>query len=327
MNLSYKKAILGGTFDHFHLGHQKLIDAACEQSEHVTIGLAQPALYLHKFLAEAIQDYITREAALKKYLQEKGFENHAEIIPIETIYGNTLDEKDIEAIFATEENAGNVDLINTKRQEKGFPTLEVIIVEYVKAVDGAKITSERIRKGEIDRNGFVYATLFANKLTFVLPETLREELQKPFGEVINDTAGVLKLFEEKSMVIAVGDIIVSSLIESEYTPAVSVIDLRTRRHEITQTISQQGLHAPNEQGTIASEAVYLYQKALNSYLETKHPQTLIIDGEEDLLALPAILLAPLGSYVLYGQFDQGVVVNEVTPEVKQKTVEILEKSE
>jgi len=43
-----------------------------------------------------------------------------------------------------------------------------------------------------------------------------------------------------------------------------------------------------------------------------------VTGEEDLLALPAIVLAPLGSVVLYGQYDKGVVINEVTEELKKK---------
>jgi|SRR6185369_7776035 len=323
--MKFSFSILGGTFDNFHLGHQQLITTAFDQSHHVTIGLTMPNMYQHKFLASSIQDYETREKALKNFLQEKGFIDRAKIIPIDNIYGNTREERNIEAIFATEENAKNVDLINAKRRENDFPKLEVIIVDYVKSADGKNITSERIRKGEIDRNGFVYDTLFRNKQKLLLPESLREELQKPFGEVIKDTDGVIKLFDDKTLVIAVGDIIVSSLIEANYPPSVSIIDLRTRRHEISDRQSREGLHAKNEQGTIASEAVFVYQKALNAFLETKQPQTVIIDGEEDLLALPAILLAPLNAFVLYGQFEQGVVVNKITTELKQKTMEILKK--
>src|SRR6185369_16055896 len=250
--MKFSFSILGGTFDNFHLGHQQLITTAFDQSHHVTIGLTMPNMYQHKFLASSIQDYETREKALKNFLQEKGFIDRAKIIPIDNIYGNTREERNIEAIF----------------------------VDYVKSADGKNITSERIRKGEIDRNGFVYDTLFRNKQKLLLPESLREELQKPFGEVIKDTDGVIKLFDDKTLVIAVGDIIVSSLIEANYPPSVSIIDLRTRRHEISDRQSREGLHAKNEQGTIASEAVFVYQKALNAFLETKQPQTVIIDGEE-----------------------------------------------
>ena len=41
-----------------------------------------------------------------------------------------------------------------------------------------------------------------------------------------------------------------------------------------------------------------------------------IEGEEDLLTMPAILLSPLGTYIIYGQFEVGMVVVEVTEEIK-----------
>jgi len=49
----------------------------------------------------------------------------------------------------------------------------------------------------------------------------------------------------------------------------------------------------------------------------------VIKGEEDLLTLPAILLAPLGAIVIYGQKDVGAVVVEVTEEIKQKISNII----
>ena len=52
---------------------------------------------------------------------------------------------------------------------------------------------------------------------------------------------------------------------------------------------------------------------------------MIVKGEEDLLALPAILFAPLNSVVLYGQIDLGVVMVEVTEEKKKGVEEILKK--
>jgi len=51
----------------------------------------------------------------------------------------------------------------------------------------------------------------------------------------------------------------------------------------------------------------------------------VIDGEEDLLTLPAILLAPLSSLVLYGQWDRGAVMVEVTEEMKNQVKKLLER--
>ncbi|OFZ40262.1 MAG: hypothetical protein A2070_06905 [Bdellovibrionales bacterium GWC1_52_8] len=48
-----------------------------------------------------------------------------------------------------------------------------------------------------------------------------------------------------------------------------------------------------------------------------------IEGEEDLLALPAILFAPLGALVIYGHWQLGVVGVEVTEKTKDRAKSIL----
>jgi hypothetical protein len=50
----------------------------------------------------------------------------------------------------------------------------------------------------------------------------------------------------------------------------------------------------------------------------------MIDGEEDLLALVAVLYAPEKSLVVYGQPNEGMVVVEVTKEKKTETCKFLE---
>lgn len=335
MKFIYKHSIIGGTFDHFHIGHQKLIDTAFEQSEHIAIGLTKPAIYQNKFLSQVIESYSIREKTLKKYLKERNFLDQASIIPISDIYGTTLLNKNIEAIFATEENLPNIKLINSKRKKIGFRELKVITVPYVNDNSGQKITSQRIRKGEIDREGFVYTNIFEKKSVLTLPDNLRPTLQKPIGKVVKDTQSVIDLLNKDTIIIAVGDIIVSKLREIGFNPAISIIDFKTRRQPfILQSLGVKLYHPwgvmsrhlrKNLPGTISKEAVFELGRAIGRYLNTNKPQTVAIDGEEDLLALPAILLAPLDSIVLYGQFDMGIVVNRVTEELKNNVKKILEK--
>jgi len=328
MQLLYQHIVVGGTFDHFHAGHQKLLATAFANSKKVMIGVSTPNLHKNKLLADAIEDDTAREKSVRDYLQKNNFEDRATIVPLNNIFGRTLQE-DIEAIVVTEENVPNVTLINTKRREQGFKPLHTIIVPYVLGSDGQKITSERIRKGEIDREGFVYKSLFETKQALMLPENLREQLHRPIGTVVKNTEDVLRLLEEKTVVIAVGDIISLSLQEASYTPAISIIDFKTRRHTIERKGAKlnhpPGVIAENPHGRIQKTAVDVYQTALKKYIKTGEKQTIIITGEEDLLALPAILLSPLGSIVLYGQFDQGVVINEVTEELKKHVAELVSK--
>ena len=48
-----------------------------------------------------------------------------------------------------------------------------------------------------------------------------------------------------------------------------------------------------------------------------------MDGEEDLLAIPAILESPDNALIVYGQPSQGVVVVTASSEVKHETREMM----
>lgn len=76
----------------------------------------------------------------------------------------------------------------------------------------------------------------------------------------------------------------------------------------------------NPPGTITDQAWSAIEKASNSCRRTK----IHVDGEEDLLALVAILTVPLNSIVLYGQPLQGVVVVRVTTEIRERVERIVE---
>jgi len=52
---------------------------------------------------------------------------------------------------------------------------------------------------------------------------------------------------------------------------------------------------------------------------------IIVNGEEDLATLPAILYAPVGSVVVYGQPNEGSVLVHVTSERKKHIEEFIKK--
>jgi uncharacterized protein (UPF0218 family) len=79
------------------------------------------------------------------------------------------------------------------------------------------------------------------------------------------------------------------------------------------------VHVKNPQGTITEEAITAIRRALESNSQVH----LIVDGEEDLLTLIAVLHAPERSLVVYGQPYEGIVVVKVTAEKKAEAMEIL----
>ena len=75
------------------------------------------------------------------------------IIPIDNPYGITLIDKEIEALVVSYETANRAREINTLREGRGLKPLKIMIIDMVLADDDIPISSTRIRKGEIDRNG------------------------------------------------------------------------------------------------------------------------------------------------------------------------------
>lgn len=333
MAYKFKHSILGGTFDHLHIGHKKLIDTAFNLSEKLTIGLSTEKLYKQKFLSTLIDSYENRELELKEYLKYKNYLHRAEIIPLEDIFGPSLTIKNIDAVFVTQTTLPNAQIINKERYKKGFTQLEIITVPFIKDASGQVITSERIRLGEIDRDGCIYMKLF-NKEKLSLPQNLRSELRKPVGAVITDMEKIKKNISamlKDSLLISVGDIVTKSLRDINCIPDIEIIDFKTRRSSIDDKLINQYKKTGqkiyvNEPGYITKEVVDACLKAVNDSIINRKKASIIIEGEEDLLTLPAILLAPLHSYVYYGQFDLNAVIEvEITEQKKQLVSGLLEK--
>ncbi len=158
---------------------------------------------------------------------------------------------------------------------------------------------------------------------YELTEKLREDLKKPLGLLIragNEMEYIKNNLIEK-FVITVGDRTTESFILAGGKPKVEIVDLKEKRssREKTLTSAETIIKVKNEPGTITEESIRAIKRAISS----KKRVRIEIEGEEDLLGIPAIIYAPKGSYVLYGQPNEGLVVVKVDDDVKNKASEIL----
>ena len=71
------------------------------------------------------------------------------------------------------------------------------------------------------------------------------------------------------------------------------------------------LKTVNPKGKLSLEAMEIICKVLSGKGEGAHCYAIIVDGEEDMLALPALSCAPLNSVVLYGVPGVGIAVFSV----------------
>jgi uncharacterized protein (UPF0218 family) len=153
-------------------------------------------------------------------------------------------------------------------------------------------------------------------------EETRRIVRKPLGTLL-DIGGLRRLLEGfNGIIISVGDIVSQSLLDLGFIPGVCVVDgktLRTCLHSVGRF--QEGrtvLRLVNPPGTISEESWSVFKEALDS-----QPSTILVEGEEDLLALVAVETAPVGSLVVYGQPGEGVVVIRVDASSKKNVSEIL----
>ncbi|WP_457555240.1 phosphopantetheine adenylyltransferase [Candidatus Pyrohabitans sp.] len=145
----FRKVAVGGTFDRLHAGHRELLRAAFSSGERVVIGLTSDAIAREK----GAESYGRRLSQLRRFLAEEGFAERAEIVKLEDCYGPAVSDSELEAIVVTEETLARAKEINALRRKRGLRELEIILVPLLLAQDGKPISSRRIRRGEIDREG------------------------------------------------------------------------------------------------------------------------------------------------------------------------------
>ncbi|MEM3617316.1 MAG: DUF359 domain-containing protein [Candidatus Bathyarchaeia archaeon] len=167
---------------------------------------------------------------------------------------------------------------------------------------------------------------------YILPLTLRRKLKKPIGTLIKgsfeETVRKLKqiMDEEKPpSMVSVGDVVSKNLVEKGISPNLLIIDNRVMRKDITPAplSTEVEKRVKNPPGTITFEALNAIKQALKANRKTK----IVVEGEEDLLALCAILYAPENSFVVYGQPGEGIVVVKATRQKKEEVARILKAME
>jgi uncharacterized protein (UPF0218 family) len=151
----------------------------------------------------------------------------------------------------------------------------------------------------------------------VLTEDQKVLLKKPLGELVSGTISEcneklrkVKDADKPVCLILVGDTISRNAIQSGIRPDVVIIDHKEKREE-----AEDFSHGKTRIFTVVNEASTISLLAWQAVAEAveKGDSTVIIKGEEDLLTLVAILVAPVGSVVAYGQPGTGIVLVRVTP--------------
>lgn len=168
-----------------------------------------------------------------------------------------------------------------------------------------------------------------------LPDSLRDAFKEPLGPVTTDADELLaaaaetrgERIERDAPIVAVGDVVTYHLRQAGRVPDIAFVDGKTEREAVRSDIESalaaadvRRIAVENPPATLSADLL----SALADALSAGEPVMIEVTGEEDLAALPAIVAAPDGASVVYGQPGEGMVRVPVTPESRAEARELFE---
>lgn len=169
------------------------------------------------------------------------------------------------------------------------------------------------------------------KILFLTPK-LRKELKVPLGLLIRGSfkytvKRLQKLVKDNNpaKLITVGDRVSQNIARNGINIDIMVVDNKVMRKSISplELKVDKVYNVNNPAGTLTDDSWRAMEKAVLHHGSAK----IIVDGEEDLLALFAVVSAPDSSMVVYGQPREGIVVVSVNARTKNMVQNIIRRME
>ena len=158
-----------------------------------------------------------------------------------------------------------------------------------------------------------------------LQPALRPKLKEPMGPIFTDAEELLSV--ATGPIVTVGDMVTYHLLEAGQVPDVALVDERTERTAVDDGVVaafegfDREVEVENPAATLTAPLLTELQSAI---ARADEETTLIrVDGEEDLATLPALVAAPAGTSIVYGQPGEGMVHVEVTRTSSDRARELL----
>ena len=151
----YANSILGGTFDHLHVGHKLMLtESAMLTRDSLLIGVSDGLMLARKTLAELIEPIEVRCTAVERFVHAIAPELSVRTVPIYDMYGPTRTERDYECLIVSEETVKGGRMVNEERARHSLPPMDVHVVELMNEEDletadeddERKVSSSNMRK-------------------------------------------------------------------------------------------------------------------------------------------------------------------------------------
>lgn len=159
-----------------------------------------------------------------------------------------------------------------------------------------------------------------------LPEDLRGAFKDPLGPIETDAERLAG--DVAGPLITVGDVVTYHFERIDHTPDVAVVDGLTERDAVESEVADvlgaseaRRIAATNPAAALSASML----RAIREAMDADEPVAIDVDGEEDLVTLPAIVLASEDASVVYGQPGEGMVHVRVGSEVREHARGLLER--
>ena len=163
----------------------------------------------------------------------------------------------------------------------------------------------------------------SDDVVLTLPDELRGAFKDPFGPVYTDAN---RLREDLGKpVVAVGDVVTRHLTRADARPDLAVLDWVTEREELAET-ERPDITGYDDRIDVTNPAAALTEgllRALRTGIEQDEKTVVVVEGEEDLTTLPALVVAPDGASVVYGQPGEGMVHVRIDSDVRERARDLL----
>ena len=159
-----------------------------------------------------------------------------------------------------------------------------------------------------------------------LPDSLRDQLKIPLGVLLpigqDNKTNIQKYLSDNSYIITIGDRTTEKMINFDIIPSLQIIDGLEKRikRDIIKLGNAFELKIDNPASEITLQSIEIIKKAFTM----NSPIRLTVNGEEDLLVLPVCIHAPENSVILYGQPNKGLVLVQITTEIRNKAQALLD---
>jgi hypothetical protein len=148
--------------------------------------------------------------------------------------------------------------------------------------------------------------------------------KEPVGVLIrNDEVSkdALSQYLNSKLAISVGDATTERLMSMGIIPSIQIVDgvERRERRELPAKRYAREIRCINPAGAVSNDAL----KAVKEALGSEKPVRILVEGEEDLLGVAVLALAPDGSVMFYGQPLEGLVAVVINNKSRKKFGEVI----